>query len=86
MTWGTAVAAITHIIVAVIREVVHSTVVTDVDGDMPGCGPGPQQLGVCMREGDDSDCGYLVLAVATALSLGSGRGVLVLGVSRARAG
>ena len=37
VAWGMIFAAITYVVVAVIREVVCATVVTDVDGDLPGC-------------------------------------------------
>ena len=36
---GATVAAVTHVVVAVIGKVVCPTVVADADGDLPGCRP-----------------------------------------------
>jgi len=75
---GSAVAAVTDIVVAVIREMVCSTVVADTNGDLPGCRPG-SKLSICMREGGNGDSGHLALAVVTSLPSGLGTGGLVRG-------
>jgi len=78
---GAAVTTITYIVVAVVGEVVCPTVVTDTDRDLPGRRSVSLQPSVCMREGGDSDCGYLTLAVVVALSPSMGTGGLVMGGS-----
>ena len=86
VAWGAAVTAVTYIVVAVIGEVVCSTMIADADRDLPGCWPRSWQLGMCMQEEGNGDGGHLVLTVVAALSLGGGRGVLVLRVGRVGVG
>ena len=39
VSWGATVAAITHVVVAVVGKVVRPAVVADADGDLPGSRP-----------------------------------------------